>query len=141
MVKNKKVTHGLCSSETFLSLGGEYVKRDLKTNNDYSMRRFVALFGCTPCICSIIFKMMVEHGVAPVSFLATHLLMGLLFLKVYSTEVVHAGMAGVTEKTFRKHSWIAIKTIADLYFSTVSFQKKFKLSFKIILLFLNLTLY
>ena len=43
-----------------------------------------------------------------------HLLWALIFLKLYASESIHASLAGVDEKTFRKWSWVWIKTIATL---------------------------
>ena len=64
--------------------------------------------------------MIVQNDLAPDCFTATYLTMGLLFLKVYASETIHAGMAGVTEKTFRECSRIAVTAISDLYSLVVS---------------------
>ena len=120
MPKQDKVSGGFCTPESFLKFGGDFLNKDLKKNNDRSMKRFRALFGCDPIICFILFKMIVENGIAPAGFLAPDLLMGLIVLKIYATEVVNAGMAGVCEDTFRKKSWIAILCISELYFDVVS---------------------
>ncbi|KAH9095723.1 hypothetical protein LEN26_017765 [Aphanomyces euteiches] len=37
-----------------------------------------------------------------------------MFLKVYATESIHATLAGVDEKTFRKWTWQWIEALADL---------------------------
>ena len=69
---------------------------------------------------SIIFRMIVQNDLAPDCFTATYLTMGLLFLKVYASETIHAGIASVSEKTFRECSLIAVTAISDLYFLVVS---------------------
>ena len=43
-----------------------------------------------------------------------HLLYGLLFMKVYSIEHVHANMVGCDEKTFQKWAWVIIKCLSKM---------------------------
>ncbi|KAH9118088.1 hypothetical protein LEN26_012265 [Aphanomyces euteiches] len=50
----------------------------------------------------------------PVGSRDEHLLWAMLFLKVYSSENVHATIAAVDEKTFRKWSWAILEALASL---------------------------
>lgn len=118
--RRKRNPNGLCSPEGFLVIGEQYLKQKLKTDLDNSDRRFRSIFGCSPLVCSIIFQMIVQNDLAPDCFTATYLTMGLLFLKVYASETIHAGIASVSEKTFRECSLIAVTAISDLYFLVVS---------------------
>ena len=115
--RRKRNPNGLCSPEGFLVIGEQYLKKKLIDNSE---RHFRSVFGCSPLVVSIIFKMIVQNDLAPDCFTATYLTMGLLFLKVYASETIHAGMAGVTEKTFRECSRIAVTAISDLYSYVVS---------------------
>ena len=125
MMVGRKKSQGLCTPKSFATLGAKYrtEKKEgasLRTNS--AERRFRSLFGCDAFICSILFRMMIDNNTVPIGFIAPHLLMGLLFLKVYASTEVLSGMAGVDEKTFRKHGWIAVRGIAGLYFDIVSFK-------------------
>lgn len=43
-----------------------------------------------------------------------HLLVGLLYLKVYGTETVHASLLDLYEKTVRKLQWKALDALASI---------------------------
>jgi len=43
-----------------------------------------------------------------------HLLWGLMFLKVYGTEPIHASIVGANEKTFRKWQWLIITALSNI---------------------------
>ena len=47
-------------------------------------------------------------------FQPKHLLWTLLFLKGYSTENIHAQMAGCSAKTFRKWVWFTIDKLSNI---------------------------
>ena len=47
----------------------------------------------------------------------------MMFMKIYSQEHIHASLAGVDEKTFRKWSWIFIDAIAGLEYEVVRILK------------------
>ena len=49
-----------------------------------------------------------------------HLLWALMLIKIYATEDVLSGIAGVTEKTYRKWAWKFIKAVSDLSYTLVS---------------------
>ena len=85
-----------------------------------SQRKFRAYFGATSAICADIWQMInpreeISSFVKPI-----HLLWGLMLMKVYATEEVLSGIAGVTEKTFRKWAWKLIKEVSTLSYSLVS---------------------
>ena len=75
-------------------------------------RRFRALFGVTPKTTAYIWNKM--GAKIPATASPQHLLWAFLFLKVYSSENVHAIIAGVDEKTFRKWAWTFVNLIASL---------------------------
>ena len=76
--------------------------------------QFIAHFGVTPYVCAYVWqalwtKMLVpRHGIKP------YLLWALMFLKLYSTEIVLAGMAGTSPKTFKKWSITFINALSQL---------------------------
>ncbi len=77
-----------------------------------TLRRYKALFGVTPLVASVIWSLSEHsrrHDSSP-----RHLLWGLMFLKVYATEHVHATFVGIDEKTFRKWCWIWVGIISEL---------------------------
>ncbi|KAF0702403.1 hypothetical protein AaE_015956 [Aphanomyces astaci] len=83
-------------------------------------RRFVALFGTTLYVTSVLWAKLEPH---PRGGQPRHLLWALMFLKVYGTEHVHATIAAVDEKTYRKWSWTYIKALEDL--TEVVFNNRF----------------
>ena len=85
-----------------------------------SRRKFKAYFGADPEICADIWQMINPPEEVSRYARPMHLLWGLLLMKVYATEEVLSGIAGVTEKTFRKWAWKFIKEVADLSYSLVS---------------------
>jgi hypothetical protein len=74
-------------------------------------RRFVALYGATITVASILWRKLMPQ---PQGGEPRHLLWALMILKVYSSEHVHAIIAGVDEKTFRKWSWIYVNEVESL---------------------------
>ena len=75
-------------------------------------RRFHALFGVSPFLCSILWKRLGEkksNSNEPV-----HLLWSLMFLKVYASEDVLSALAGVTRKTYRKWVWDYVEKLSFL---------------------------
>lgn len=79
-----------------------------------SKRKFKAYFGATPQICADIWQMINPHEEISSYAKPVHLLWALMLIKVYATEEVLSGIAGVTEKTFRKWAWKFIQATADL---------------------------
>lgn len=90
-------------------------KRNLRDySTAISLRQYRHIFGTTPTICSILWGKIKDRNTLPPYARPLHLLCALLFLKVYSTEEVHAALTGLNEKTFRKWSWKFINLIASL---------------------------
>ena len=55
-----------------------------------------------------------------------HLFWALVFLKVYSTTLVHCRIVGWPDpKTYRKWSWYFVRKIADLKFDVIVFDNRF----------------
>lgn len=88
------------------------IRRAAGIHSTTADRRFRALFGTTPTVCVALWKRLSALPLAGGE--PQHLLWGLMFLRVYASEVVHATMANADEKTFRKWAWIAVKDIASL---------------------------
>ena len=82
--------------------------REATTTN---MRRFTSMLGASPKVVALLW--MIAGETTNASKLE-HLLWALMFLKVYASEAVHAALAGVDEKTFRKWSWFWVKVISEL---------------------------
>lgn len=76
-----------------------------------SHRRFIVFFGVSVATCNQIWAA-IRHG-GPRRIKAVHLLWGLMFLKTYAVEEVHASIAAVDEKTFHFWVWRAIESIAN----------------------------
>ena len=83
-------------------------------------RRYRAYFGTSPTTTLIVWFHLHHHDLLPKNGLPPHLLWGQLFLKMYATEEIHAGIAGVNETTFRLWSWLFIEAISKLESRTVS---------------------
>ena len=82
-------------------------------------RKFKAYFGVTPAICADIWEMVNPQELISVHARPVHLLWGFMLLKVYATEEVLSGIAGVTEKTFRIWAWKMIRATADVSYSLI----------------------
>lgn len=78
------------------------------------------LLGTTPAICADIWTMINPREHVSAYAKPVHLLWGLLLIRVYATEEVLSGIAGVTEKTFRKWAWKFVEATADLSYTLVS---------------------
>ena len=85
-----------------------------------SKRKFKAYFGATAAVCSDIWQMINPWENISSCVKPKHLLWGFMLLKVYATEEVLSGIAGVTEKTFRKWAWKMLKEVSTLSYSLVS---------------------
>lgn len=84
-------------------------------------RRFRSIFGCTWERCTDLWELIKPENVMPKGYKPEHLLWGLLFLKVYTTEAVLTSMVGSPEeKTFRKWSRLFVLKISWLEHSVVS---------------------
>ena len=76
------------------------------------MRRYSALFGVTPHITFVLRNRLLLR--LPSKSEPRHLLWSLLFLKLYGSEHVRACLTMVSEKTFRKWSWVFVKLLSEL---------------------------
>ena len=102
---------------SFLAVGNKIMKRDGKSGSKSTERvRFKATFGSSPEVCSLLWDLLQPQIKAmPRNARPSHLLWGLLFLKIHSTESVHASLAGgVDEQTFRDWSWRFVYAIERL---------------------------
>lgn len=95
----------------FAHLAGSIMRRSERVGVVHD-RRIRAHFGVTTHTLTIASKLVKSQ--LNISLQPEHLLWACMFLKLYSTEHVHAGMAGVDEKTFRKHVWTSVKALAQL---------------------------
>ena len=113
------------SSEEFLQQGRIMLGRSKKAVSAAEQQRFRAMFGTSPEICSLLWDHLDPPNSMPNEVKAFHLLWGLMFLKLYASEVVHCAIAGgVDEKTFRKWSWLFVSAIADLSPNVVSLNSQ-----------------
>ena len=83
-------------------------------------RRYRAYFGTSPTTTSTVWYRLHKADLLPQNGLPKHLLWAQLFLKTYASEEVHAGIAGVNEKTFRTFSWLFIEATTRLESQIVS---------------------
>lgn len=107
------------SEDYFLTVGLTITNHSYRLRTHATNRKFRAFFGIPPSTCFIIWgsiKSKIPPGCTP-----KHLLFGLLFLKVYASEHIHAALCSVSEKTFRKWAWVIVHLVSDLrlvsYFS------------------------
>ena len=79
---------------------GSNIGRKCHRGNSISDQRYRGLFGVSDVVTSDLWQMVPStDGGTP-----KHLLWGLLFLKNYNNEYLHATAVGCDEKTFRKWS-------------------------------------
>ena len=83
-------------------------------------RRYRAYFSTSPFTTSTVWYRLFQADLLPEKGQPKHLLWGQLFLRIYNSEEVHAGLAGVDEKTFRKWSLLFIKATSYLVSRIVS---------------------
>lgn len=77
-------------------------------------RRFASHF-CVSQDVTCELWVLLEEGELPGGFRPSHLLWTLLFLTLYDSESVLAGMCGCHEDTFRKWIWVGIDRLANLH--------------------------
>jgi hypothetical protein len=100
------------AAHVFWESGHTITKHNTEGSIEVGMRRFRALFGCTPDICAWMWNYWVRNNLLPVNSQPIHLLYGLLHLKIYAIEEVYKSMTGADEKTFRKWAWTFIELMA-----------------------------
>jgi hypothetical protein len=106
--------------ETFVEHGRKIFRKSKMARKDTDERRFLATFGVAPVVCLTIWNLLVETGNLPPGSFEYHLLWGLMFLKLYCSESIHAALVGCDEKTFRKWSWAFVDGISFLKDRVVS---------------------
>jgi len=106
------------NDSTFYEAGKRLMKR--RGFSRESIRKFKSHFGATPSICADIWQMLNPREHISAYAKPVHLLWGLMLIKIYATEEVLSGIAGVTEKTYRKWAWIFVKATAELSYVLVS---------------------
>jgi hypothetical protein len=114
--------------DTFIEHGRRIFRKSKMARKDTDERRFLATFGVAPVVCLTIWNLLIETGNLPPSSFEYHLLWGLMFLKLYCAESIHAALAGCDEKTFRKWSWAFVDAISFLKERVVSESFLFLLS-------------
>ena len=97
----------------FFTKGMSYAQRHNAEENKFNLSRFKSYFGTSPRICVILWSKIRENANSA-NMCYYHLLWGLLFLKLYSSEAVLSGIVGCSEKTFRKYCWKSVISIAEL---------------------------
>jgi hypothetical protein len=106
--------------ETFAEHGRRIFRKHKLARKDTDERRFLATFGVAPVVCLTIWNLLIETSNLPPGSFEYHLLWGLMFLKLYCAESIHAALAGCDEKTFRKWSWAFVDAISFLKNRVVS---------------------
>lgn len=107
----------------FLRLGNQIQGKDDQAALSTQLRRFQALFGCDPIICSLLWTVVDPFNSTALTGKPNprHMLWALLLMKVYGKEEELAMLAGgVDEKTFRTHAWEWIREIASCAAEVVS---------------------
>jgi len=100
------------TAASFEFLGAEIHGFHFIRSTIVTQRRFRAFFGICPRICALIWDMIFPE--LPVTCHPRHLLWGLMFLKIYGTEHVHAAMVSADEKTLRKWQWEIVSALANM---------------------------
>ena len=78
------------------------------------VRRFASRYGCTPRHMYLVWAKLFIYDLLPPGSKYKHLLMALHFLKVYGNEACLSVTFDITEKTFRKWTWLFIDAMSDL---------------------------
>ena len=88
------------NDELFYEAGRRIIRRD--GSRRLSNRKFKAYFGSSPAICLQIWQMINPHEHISSYAKPVHLLWALMLIKIYATEDVLSGIAGVTKKNVQK---------------------------------------
>ena len=97
---------------TFWAIGHKITGHNTNGSLTQGHRKFRAFFGTSPTTCFVVWNMLLARR--PRKSTPEHLLWALLLLKQYSIESVNAALVGVSEKTFRKWSYIFIRLLAHI---------------------------
>ena len=98
--------------------GDKIFRRALGLSRTIRSRRFSALFGTTPAVCSTVWNLLLEK--IPQSSRPEHLLWAFLFLKVYAIEHVNCALVQADKKTWRKWVWTVVEAISNLQLVSTS---------------------
>lgn len=98
--------------DIFWRVGNQMTGHNCLNNEDVGLRRFIAMFGVTPSICSAIWNLLESN--LPQGRTVNHLLWALLFLKNYCTEETNRAIIRADEKTIRKWVWLVVQAISRL---------------------------
>ena len=108
------------SPSHFMLVARKMMGRDSKVNDDLDELRFKATFGVSTTVCAKVWGLVDPKNTMDNKPSPSHLLMALMFLKLYCSENVHSTIAGVDEKTFRKWAWLFVEAISYLEPEVVS---------------------
>ncbi len=112
----------------FLKLGNTIMgKTNFHLCTDLNLRTFKEHFGVNPKVLARCLILMERHTTSTLNIQPEHLLWACIFMKVYSTEAIHAGLVNCSMKTFRKWVWATIQRISDLESQVVSMLVKITL--------------
>lgn len=110
---------GIVSPRVFIDHAHPILRRGKGIRTNVFLRRFKALLGVTPLVCSVAWKKL--SAKLPEKAKPRHLLWALLFLKVYATEHCNRALTGVDEKTFRLWSWRFVYLLASINIVSCNF--------------------
>jgi len=99
----------MINPKIFMTEGEEIGRFGRSTPRDKG-RCFHGFFGITPLRCAMLWKKMT----LPAKTVPKHLLWALRFLCSYQQEDRLASMVGVSEKTFRKWTWLIVIAIVEV---------------------------
>lgn len=111
--------------ESFMDLGNNIMGRTKAVQARTALERFKATFGTSPQVCSLLWDM-IDRTWMPNGSRPVHLLWALMLLKLYCAESVLSALANAHEQTFRKWAWIFVDAIADLQYSVIVWENRFK---------------
>jgi hypothetical protein len=95
------------------------------------------LFRVGKDVCEHIWNHLSRYSWKPPQTRPKHLLWTLMFLKLYSTELVLAVMARVSRKTFRKWVWLLLPVIANMAPFVVCYQEQRRSTPSMLIIFLS----
>lgn len=79
--------------------------------NERNLSTFKSHFGSTPGVCAYVWRAIAQQSAGAQFY---HLLWALMFIKIYASEAVLKGKAGVKdEKTYTKWTWIVLRAIEN----------------------------
>jgi len=113
----------LITGAEFLYLGNELIRRT-PTTPYIENRRWRSYFGASANTVADVWNALDSTNRLPDNASLDHMLWTFMFLKVYETETIMAGIIACDEKTYRKWVWAFAEAIADLLNDLVSFESR-----------------